>query len=625
MHVRNSFLWLWLTLVVALSPMGCRDETEPTGGSPSGGSGGEASGAGGTGGSPDGGGGAAPGGGGSGGAPVGGGGSGPGGAGGAGGNGGSGGSGGGGPMTPSEQIAAVIATPDGSGLNLTVEGAIVTYVKPLIGADPAGFFLQAEQAGPAVFVAVDPSTITPSPVVGDELDLVVTAVATVTGMKHVTALGTVTVASSNNPVAPLIADISTATDVVSNLAAYESRLVSLTGTIEAPFASAGAPQVAAQITTAGLNDTNFRLRMPDTIRDFYDLQVGCEVTLDGGPMWRFNAVAQPSALDVLDIGTVTCDPPEVVSAIAASNTSVQITFSRQIDPLSVLANGSQFTFNNGLTASAAVASGNTVTVTTSTHTSGTMYTVTVATTVEDNLGVALGAMDMAMFSGFVTPAVLRINELNANIGQGCDLIELRVVSGGNMNGFTLTERDVTLLTFGDFNVATNDYILVHLDSTDTTNCNPGNSGNELTAKNQQPSATFGANLDIAWDWYSTDTGLTATDNVFQVIDALGAIQDAVLVADAATGTAAAASETAAALVATAMQWTMVGGGIPVGGFVDDNFRAHAVLDLNATGTTAGGSSIQRTNNTDSNDLNGWTTGAGVTSTWGLNNAGQTNL
>jgi len=99
----------------------------------------------------------------------------------------------------------------------------------------------------------------------------------------------------------------------------------------------------------------------------------------------------------------------------------------------------------------------------------------------------------------------------------------------------------------------------------------------------------------------------------------------VLVADAPSGTAAAASETAAAIVAAATQWTMVGGGIPVGGFVDDAFRIHAVLDLNATGTAASGTSIQRTDNTDSNDLNGWTTGAGVASTWGLNNAGQTNL
>jgi hypothetical protein len=67
---------------------------------------------------------------------------------------------------------------------------------------------------------------------------------------------------------------------------------------------------------------------------------------------------------------------------------------------------------------------------------------------------------------------------------------------------------------------------------------------------------------------------------------------------------------------------MVGGGVPVGGFVDANFRAHAVFDLNGTGVTAAGTSIQRNANVDSNDKNGWTTGAGAAPTWGLLNFGQ---
>jgi hypothetical protein len=101
--------------------------------------------------------------------------------------------------------------------------------------------------------------------------------------------------------------------------------------------------------------------------------------------------------------------------------------------------------------------------------------------------------------------------------------------------------------------------------------------------------------------------------------------DAVLTANDSTGLAAAASETQAATVATAGQWQMVGGGVPAGGFVDTDFRAHAVLDLDGSGTTAIGDSIQRTNDTDSNDKDGWTTGSGAAPTWGANNAGQVNL
>jgi hypothetical protein len=70
---------------------------------------------------------------------------------------------------------------------------------------------------------------------------------------------------------------------------------------------------------------------------------------------------------------------------------------------------------------------------------------------------------------------------------------------------------------------------------------------------------------------------------------------------------------------------MVGGGIPVGGFVDDNFRMHAVQDLDATGVSAAGTSIQRTDDMDTNTLAGWSTGAGAASSWGLLNAGQSPL
>ena len=42
-------------------------------------------------------------------------------------------------------------------------------------------------------------------------------------------------------------------------------------------------------------------------------------------------------------------------------------------------------------------------------------------------------------------------------------------------------------------------------------------------------------------------------------------------------------------------------------------------------TTPTGNSVQRTDNTDTNNKTGWTTGAGVTQTWGALNAGQTLL
>src|SRR5690242_540777 len=70
----------------------------------------------------------------------------------------------------SDGIAAARAAADGTALSLAIRGATVTYEKPQIGNpsnDPAGFTIQAVRPGPALFVAVDPATLTPIPAVGD--------------------------------------------------------------------------------------------------------------------------------------------------------------------------------------------------------------------------------------------------------------------------------------------------------------------------------------------------------------------------------------------------------------------------------------------------------------------------
>ena len=110
------------------------------------------------------------------------------------------------------------------------------------------------------------------------------------------------------------------------------------------------------------------------------------------------------------------------------------------------------------------------------------------------------------------------------------------------------------------------------------------------------------------------------DNVLWVTDSLNAVVDAVLLANGLTGLAAADSETAAETVRVANKWTLPNGTLPAMGFyVDDNFRTNAVQGLGTTGTAAGGDSIQRGTNVDSDNLNGWATGV---STFGVINVGQ---
>lgn len=522
-------------------------------------------------------------------------------------------------------------TADGAGLDLPIRFVTVTYLKPQVGSvtnDPAGFTIQAAKEGPALFVAVDPATLTPAPAVGDVVSFDITELTTVGMQRRAVAIAGFRVSSKDADVAALAQDISNATDVVSMLDAYDSELVTVTGTLSGAFASAGAGFQSASFDTAGITgDMNFKLRAPVAVLDASDMVTSCQVVVTRVPMGRFNAQAQLGVYSASDVMLTGCPAPVVASAVALSSTSVRITFSRNILASSVAADGSQFTFDNGATASAATVSGRTVTVTTSAQAVGTTYAVTVASTVTDLQGTALGTPSNATFPGFVTPAVVRINEVNANIATSCDLIELRVVTGGTLNGIKLQERvggsGELAFTFPPVIVQTNDFVVVHLNASNTT-CNPSGATQETTSPTEQPASMHPRNYDTAYDFWNADNGLTATDNVFTLFDATGAISDAVFISNdpvpnmMGVKTAAAATETAAAAVGAASQWDPV-----LATYIDDVFHMHAVLDLDATGTTAAGNSIQRVDDTDDHNKADWTTGAGAASTWGALNAGQT--
>ena len=109
------------------------------------------------------------------------------------------------------------------------------------------------------------------------------------------------------------------------------------------------------------------------MQDTLDVTQDCSVTANA-PLWRFTTQAQPSAWANNDLTVLSCPAPKVPSAAATSSTSVVVTFDRRIDPASVLANGSQFTFDNGLVATAATVSGRQVQLTTSTQVGGTCST-----------------------------------------------------------------------------------------------------------------------------------------------------------------------------------------------------------------------------------------------------------
>ena len=507
--------------------------------------------------------------------------------------------------------AVVDAAPVDAGntpVNLPIDNAIVTYVRTAaVGSDPAGFFLQAEQKGPAIFVAIDPATLSPVPVAGDTVSMVVTAVTNVTGVREIVSLTGWTRSAQGTPLAPLLQDVTTATDLVTALDGYESEYLKVSGKVAADFAASGTGFTSAQITTTGLAVANaaFTLRLPATVQTSVDLAKGCTFALTG-TMWRYKTSAEPSGWADGDLSALVCNAPKVASAASTALTTVIVNFDRKIDTNSLLANGSQFTVNNGLTVSAAVLSGpNQVTLTTSSQTPGAAYTVTVAATLKDTLGKGIDVTEnTANFLGYLVPAVVRLNELNGNI-SGHDLVELRVMTAGNTLGITLEEdilAKVTLVTLPALQVAVNDLIVVHL-----ITAADGGAGvtNETTTKGDCGDSTCYPN---AWDVKGT-TGLTYSDRVVVVRSPnSGAIQDGI--AWYRAGAFSTYYSELNALTA-ASQWVDCGGVACA-----NNAAAQAVSVNNTTGTTAGGNSVRRISNSDTNAAADWAVGA---STFGAAN------
>lgn len=529
-------------------------------------------------------------------------------------------------------IAEAKGTADGTGLTLPIRSVVVTYLKPQIGSatnDPAGFTIQHDQAGPGLFVSVDPATTTPALAVGDVVSFDITTMGTVGQQRRAQEITGLTRISQGTDVSPLATDVNAATDLVSAVDTYDSRLVNVTGVAFQDFAGSGQGFQRVGVNTTGITgDSNLQFRAPATLVDALDLVNTCTFALHNVPVGRFNAQTQLPAYVAADVTVTTCPAPVVATAVALSATSVKLTFSRHIDPLTVNANGSDFTIDNGLTVSAAAVSGREVTLTTTAQTTGTTYAVTIAAAVKDLQGTAVSGG--ATFSAFVSLAQVRINEVTATITTGCDLIELRVIEGGSLTGFKVTERegktanDEMTFTFpADFNVQKNDFIVIHTaNANNAATCNPGNATNETTTKDGQPVATFGRNFDTAFDFYVTDNngGLVATDNVITVRDNTGAIVDALFVSDNPAGaTAATGTEEAAALVGAANQWDPA-----LAEYKDAVFRTNSVGGLGATGTAVTGTSIQRINDLDANSTADWTT-APAAQTWGALNAGQVAL
>lgn len=294
------------------------------------------------------------------------------------------------PDNPSGQILIARTSPPGmQNPGLPVNGAYVTYVRAGLGDDPAGFFLQWEQNGPALFVAVDPATLTPAPAVGDEINMNVTNTEVVDAQHRVIGVDSYAVVGNGNDVTGLVQDITTANDVVASLANYESEYVSATVTMTGPSAFAGDLHRRISVTTTGEPaGMNFVLRAPEERFGELGLVDGCTANVGPIPMWRFATTAQLTALLATEIELTGCaNAPQLVSARASSDTTVEVTFDRPLDPATVATDS--FTIMPMITPTMIAVTNNVVVVTTPALTPLEMYTITVGNMVTDDLGAAI--------------------------------------------------------------------------------------------------------------------------------------------------------------------------------------------------------------------------------------------
>jgi Cys-rich repeat protein len=282
----------------------------------------------------------------------------------------------------------------------TISVATVTFLKPPVDAEPAGFFLQGERYDPAIFVAIAPSALTPPPAVGDRVSFEVTSKTMVQGMLQITRLSNWQLVSRGHSVDSIVEDIGLDANFPTYATSLESALVTFTARLDAfatrrdgSFACAG-----LQTETWGpTSDVEFCV--PAALQVELDLASNCTVSVAAIPMWLVAPVGLPTAYARSDFASITCPAPNFVGATAPSPTQVVLAFDRVLDRATVLADGTQFAVTPSLAVVAAAVAGKTITLTTAPQAAGTSYTVAVAGTVRDLFGAAVAPPAAASFPG----------------------------------------------------------------------------------------------------------------------------------------------------------------------------------------------------------------------------------
>jgi hypothetical protein len=294
-----------------------------------------------------------------------------------------------------------------------------------------------------------------------------------------------------------------------------------------------------------------------------------------------------------DIVVHSCPAPQVVTARATNNTTVVVTFDRQLKDTTVVSTAFHIDADALAVNAASLTSPNVVTLTTDPQSGGQLYTLTVDASVTDVPGTAVDpAHNSAQFHGFDVAAVLMITEFSPAITGGHDLLELYAVSGGNAAGYTLVQDMVTpktLATLPDIYVQDNDVIVLHLTPTPSPTPAPTN---EIA--NIDDCVAVGC-YSSAWDANGVaDIGNSA--RVLTIRDASGTIQDGLAFYDGKAGNADAQFFMEVNALVAATQWSCAAA----------TCTTSDVLTSKGAGNNATGKSVQRNGGPpDTNSVVDW--------------------
>lgn len=296
------------------------------------------------------------------------------------------------------QIALARAAPDGQ-VHVEIDGALVTYTRALIGADAAGFFIQGSRPGPALFIRVDPATLSPAPSPGDTVNLTVTGMDTVLGRREATGVAGFAGTSAGFPLDVLTQDVSAAADLTSAIDSYDSELVSASAVIAGPWLPAGDAFLLAPIDTAAIaGDPDLVLRLPQALAQDLALGPDCAIVVQRVPLLRSGSQAQVTPTRASEFSVADCAAFGLIRAVATSPTTLRLEFNRVLDGATVQATA--FALSDGLVAVAAQAQSRIAIVTTSVQVPGHQYVVAVAPSIRDVNGNSIAGANIAQFLGY---------------------------------------------------------------------------------------------------------------------------------------------------------------------------------------------------------------------------------